>query len=339
MNPDEEVEFDLSPFAIVYKSGRVQRSGLTSRKSAGTDATTGVTTRDVVIDAGTGLAARQFLPKSVPESQKLPVLVYFHGGAYVAESAFSLRYTSYVNALVAAARVVAVSVEHRLAPEHPLPAAYDDAWAALRWTATSCVSPGPETEPWLADHGDPTRILVAGNSSGGNMAHNVVMRAGKEGLRGGARIGGMVLLHPLFLGKAPVPSEGTDSTETAERNWRLVCAGKYGLDHPFSNPLVMPPEEWAVLGCRRALVTAAELDPSRDRARMYVEALRRSAWGGEEAALYETEGEGHMYYFSKVARSNPVVAEKAAKEMAAVVSFIKRVTCTSTSDCNIRSTL
>ena len=321
---------------IVYKSGRVQRSGLTSRKSAGTDATTCVASKDVVIDAGTGLDARLFLPKSVPESQKLPVLVYFHGGAYVAESAFSARYTSYVNALVAAARVVAVSVEYRLAPEHPLPAAYDDAWAALRWTATSCVSAGPETEPWLADHGDLTRIFVAGNSSGGNMAHNVVMRAGKEGLRGGARV---ELLHPLFLGKAPVPSEGTDSTATAERNWRFVCAGNYGLDHPLSNPLVMPPEEWAVLGCRRALVTAAELDPSRDRARMYVEALRGSAWGGEEAVLYETEGEGHMYYFSKAARSNSVVPEKAAKEMAIVVSFIKRVTCTSPSDCNIRSTL
>ncbi|KAM3275753.1 hypothetical protein ACQJBY_044243 [Aegilops geniculata] len=232
MDPDEEIEFDLSPFAIVYKSGRVQRSGLTSRKSPGTDAATGVTSKDVVIDAGTGLAARLFLPKSVPESQKLPVIVYFHGGAYVAESAFSLRYTSYVNALVAAARVVAVSVEYRLAPEHPLPAAYDDAWAALRWTATSCVSAGLETEPWLADHGDPTRIFVAGNSSGGNMAHNVVMRAGQGGLRGGARVEGVVLLHPLFLGKAPVPSEGTGSTETAERNWRFVCAGKYGLDHP-----------------------------------------------------------------------------------------------------------
>ncbi|XP_037434727.1 tuliposide A-converting enzyme b3, amyloplastic-like [Triticum dicoccoides] len=337
MDPDEEVEFDLSPFAIVYKSGRVQRSGLTSRKSPGTDATTGVTSKDVVIDAGTGLAARLFLPKSVPESQKLPVLVYFHGGAYVAESAFSARYTSYVNALVAAARVVAVSVEYRLAPEHPLPAGYDDAWATLCWTAANCGSAG--LEPWLTHHGDPTRIIVAGNSSGGNMAHNVVMRAGKEGLRGGARVEGMVLLHPLFLGKAPVPSEGTDSTATAERNWRFVCAGNYGLDHPLSNPLVMPPEEWAVLGCRRALVTAAELDPSRDRARMYVEALRGSAWGGEEAVLYETEGEGHMYYFSKAARSNSVVPEKAAKEMAIVVSFIKRVTCTSPSDCNIRSTL
>uniref|UniRef100_A0ACD5Y8T1 Uncharacterized protein n=1 Tax=Avena sativa TaxID=4498 RepID=A0ACD5Y8T1_AVESA len=334
MDPDEEIEIDFSPFLIVYKGGRVQRFGSTSRKSAGTDATTGVTSKDAVIDAGTGLAARLFLPKGVSGSQKLPVLVYFHGGGFVSESAFSRRYTSYVNALVTAARVVAVSVEYRLAPEHPVPAAYDDAWAALCWTVASCVPGG--SEPWLADHGDSTRLFVAGSSSGGNVAHNVVMRAGKGG---GARIEGLVLLHPLFMGKAPVPSEGTDPAfpEIAQRNWRFVCAGKYGIDHPFINPLAMPPGEWAALGCRRALVTTAELDRARDRGRKYVEALWGSAWGGKEATLYETEGEDHLYYFQKRARSEPVMAEKAANEMAAVASFIKRGT--RASDCNIRSTL
>lgn len=249
------------------------------------------------------------------------------------QTAFSHRHTGYVNALVAAARVVAVSVEYRLAPEHPIPAAYDDAWAALCWAVASCVPGGAEL--WLANHGDATRIFVAGNSTGGNMAHNLVMRAGKEGLRGGARIEGMVLLHPLFGGKVPLPSEDPMQAERFERNWRFVCAGKYGVDHPFFNPLVMLPEEWAMLGCRRVLVTAAELDVVRDRARKYVEALRGSAWGGEEAVLYETEGEDHLYYLLKDAKSNSAVAEKAAKEMAVVVHFIKR----STSFCNIRSTL
>lgn len=340
MDPDEEIEIDFSPFLILYKSGRVQRLGSASRKSAGTDATTGVTSKDMVIDAGTGLAARLFLPEGVPGSQRLPVLVYFHGGGFVSGSAFAPRYTTYVNALVAAARVVAVSVEYRLAPEHPVPAAYDDAWAALRWAAASCVSGSGGPEPWLADHGDSTRLFVAGSSSGGNVAHNVAMRAGKEGFGARIEVEGMVLLHPLFMGKAPVPSEGADPAlaERSERIWRFLCAGKYGIDHPFSNPLAMPPEAWAALGCRRVLVTTAELDRARDRGRKYVEALRGSAWGGEEAALYETEGEGHLYYFQKHARSDPVVAEKAAKEMAAVASFIRRGTCAS-EDCNMRSTL
>ena len=249
MDPDEEIEIDISPFLILYKSGRVHRFSTTSRKSAGTDAITGVTSKDVIIDATNGLAARLFLPKGVSASQKLPVLVYIHGGGFVSESAFSLKYTGYVNALAAAAHAVVVSVEYRLALEHPIPAAYDDAWAALCWTARCCVSGG--SEPWLADHGDSTRLFVVGSSSGGNVTHNVVMRAGKRGFHGGAQIEGMLLLHPVFMGKIPVPSEATHPTylERSESIWRFLCAGKYELDHPFSNPLVMPPEEWAALVC------------------------------------------------------------------------------------------
>jgi acetyl esterase/lipase len=320
MDPDTEVDFDFSPFVVRYKSGRVHRLMGSSRVDAGVDAATGVTCKDVTIDADAGLAARLYLPDGVPSSKKLPVLVYFHGGAFVVHSAFSGVHNRFLNALVAAAGVVAVSVDYRLAPEHPLPAAYDDAWAALRWTLANCASAGPE--PWLAEHGDAARVFVAGDSAGANIAHNVVIKAGGvDGLPGGARIEGMVLLHPFFRGKDLLPSEGTDPRflQRVERTWDFVCAGRYGIDHPFFNPLVMPAEEWATLGCRRALVTVGELDTMRDRGRRYVETLRGSAWGGQEALLYETDGEGHVYFLQKSGWG-----DKAEKEMDAVVSFIKR---------------
>ncbi|KAL6859095.1 hypothetical protein ACP4OV_018097 [Aristida adscensionis] len=330
MDPDAEVDFDLSPFLIRYKSGRVRRLMGTSRVGAGTDAATGVTTKDVVVDAG--LAARLFVPKGVlGTAARLPVLVYFHGGAFAVHSAFSAVHSRFLNALVAAAGVVAVSVDYRLAPEHPLPAAYDDAWAALGWVVESCAAsaaevsrPGPEPEPWLAAHGDAARLFVAGDSAGGNIAHNVATRAGRSGLPGGARIEGMVLLHPYFRGRELLPSEGTDPEllQRAERIWRFVCAGKYGLDHSFVDPLATPAAEWAVLGCRRALVTVAGLDTLRDRGRRYIEALRGSAWAGEEAVVYETEGEGHVYFLDEAGGGGG--GDKAAREMAAVVSFIKR---------------
>ncbi|KAF0908548.1 hypothetical protein E2562_026336 [Oryza meyeriana var. granulata] len=98
-----------------------------------------------------------------------------------------------------------------------------------------------------------------------------------------------------------------------------MCAGRYGIDHPSINPLAAPAKEWAMLGCRRALVTVAELDTMRDRARLYVETLRGSAWGGEEAALYETSGGGHVYLLEDGAGG-----DKAKAELDAVVSFIKR---------------
>ncbi|KAM0822367.1 hypothetical protein ACQ4PT_071538 [Festuca glaucescens] len=178
----------------------------------------------------------------------------------------------------------------------------DDAWAALRWTLASCASDsaGQDQEPWLAEHGDAARLFVAGDSAGANIAHSVAMKAW---LPGGARIEGMALLHPFFRGKDLLPSEGADPrfAQRVERTWGFVCAGRYGTDHPLINPLAMPAEEWATLGCRRALVTVAELDTLRDRGRRYVKTLRGSAWGGEEAVLYETDGEGHVYFLENSA--------------------------------------
>jgi acetyl esterase/lipase len=90
MDPDAEVDFDFSPFLIRYKSGRVHRLMGTSRVGAGADAATGVTSRDVAIDAATGLAARLYIPSDVlGKTEKLPLLVYFHGGAFSVHSPFS----------------------------------------------------------------------------------------------------------------------------------------------------------------------------------------------------------------------------------------------------------
>ena len=100
----------------------------------------------VVVDQGTGLAVRLYRPSS--RRGRLPVLLYFHGGAFVIMTPFEPKYHDYLNALVARARVVAVSVDYRLAPEHPLPAAYDASWAALNWAARNAAA---ETEPSIRD--------------------------------------------------------------------------------------------------------------------------------------------------------------------------------------------
>ncbi|KAF6991652.1 hypothetical protein CFC21_008715, partial [Triticum aestivum] len=75
-----------------------------------------------------------------------------------------------------------VSVDYHLSLEHPLPTAYDDAWTALRWVLRSARF---GTEPWLSRRTDLTRLLLVGDSAGGNIAHNMAMRTGREGLDGG----------------------------------------------------------------------------------------------------------------------------------------------------------
>uniref|UniRef100_A0A0E0L9A8 Alpha/beta hydrolase fold-3 domain-containing protein n=1 Tax=Oryza punctata TaxID=4537 RepID=A0A0E0L9A8_ORYPU len=153
---DAEVDFEFFPIIRRYKSGRVERFMNIPPLPAGTDPATGVTSKDVVVDPAIGLWARLFLPPGAgagTSQGKLPVVVYYHGGAYVVGSAADPFTHSYLNGLVAEAGVLAVALEYRLAPEHHLPAAYDDSWEGLRWVA-SHANGGGGAEPWLLDHGD-----------------------------------------------------------------------------------------------------------------------------------------------------------------------------------------
>ncbi|XP_037478439.1 probable carboxylesterase 13 [Triticum dicoccoides] len=321
---DGDVDFFFFPFLVRYKSGRVQRFVGTDTVPASVDPATGVASKDVAIDAAAGLAVRLYLPSlgngtRSGRGDRLPLVVFYHGGGFVTESAFSPTYQRYLNALASKAGALVVSVDYHLSPEHPLPAAYDDAWAALRRVLRSARS-GSGAEPWLSRRADLTRLLLAGDSAGGtggNIAHNMAMRAGREGLDGGAAVQGIALLDPYFWGKRPVPSETRDPAERRlnDRIWSFVCAGRYGPDDPVVNPVAMARDEWRRLGCARVLVTVARLDVLSARGRAYVEELRASGWGGE-VRLYETPGENHVYFLLQPD------GEKAAKEMDAVVAFI-----------------
>ncbi|CAM0951715.1 unnamed protein product [Alopecurus aequalis] len=313
------VKFDFSPFLIEYKSGVVKRLMGTDRVAAAADALTGVTSRDVTIDPATGVSARIYLP-SFRSATKVPVLVYFHGGAFVVESAFNPIYHAYLNTLAAKAGVVAVSVNYRLAPENPLPAAYEDSWAALKWVLANAAAPGSSTtDQWLSQYGDLSRLFLAGDSAGGNIAHNLALRAGEEGLDGGAKIKGVALLDPYFQGRSAVGAQAMDPAylQSAARTWSFICAGKYPIDHPYANPLTLPAASWQHLGCSRVLVTVSGQDRLNPWQRAYYSTLKSSGWPGQ-AELYETPGEGHVYFLTKL--STP----QAQAEMATLVAFINR---------------
>jgi acetyl esterase/lipase len=315
----DPVKFDFTPFLIQYRSGRVQRLMGTSVVPATTlDPRTGVASRDVVVDHATGLAARIYLPPAGPRRHhphgggagkrpRLPVLLYFHGGAFVVESAFGPAYHHYLNALAARAGVVAVSVNYRLAPEHPLPAAYDDSWAALRWVLANARRGG---DPWLSRRADASRLFLAGDSAGGNIAHNLAMRAGQQ-LHldaGPSTIRGVALLDPYFLG-------GRYVGPTAARSWGFICAGRYGPDHPYVNPTALPASAWRRVPTSRVLVTVSGNDGLGPWQRAYVDAVRGSGWGGE-ARLYVTPGEGHCFFL------NDLDSPKAAMHMATLAAFV-----------------
>ncbi len=111
-----------------------------------------------------------------------PVLVYYHGGGFAAGSIQS--HENVARHLARDAGAVVVSVEYHRSPEHPFPAAFDDAYTAVQWAETNADS----------FNGDASRLIVAGDSAGGNLAAAVSLKARDEN---GPRIGLQVLLYAV----------------------------------------------------------------------------------------------------------------------------------------------
>ncbi|KAK4390583.1 putative carboxylesterase 13 [Sesamum angolense] len=318
---DNELDLDLSPFFRVYKNGRVERLAGTESLPAGVDPQTGVTSKDVTdIVPGTEVYVRIFLPKLSKSSntQKLPLLIYIHGGAFCLFSPDSALFHNYLNVLVAESQVAAVSVHYRRAPEHPLPVAYDDSWAAVQWVASHRSGDGPEA--LLNQHADFRRVFLAGDSAGGNIAHNLAMRAGSADSRLNLEILGIVLVDPYFWGSDPVNSELLNPVMKAlgDRLWPVVCPSCPDYDDPKINPVAGGGPSLTGLGCRRVLVTVSEKDFLRDRGRLYFEALSRSGWAGI-AEIHETEGEGHCFHIDR-----DMDHEKAKERMRRIADFFNR---------------
>ncbi|XP_062233960.1 tuliposide A-converting enzyme 1, chloroplastic-like [Phragmites australis] len=319
MDPDDKVLHDFLPFIRQYKSGRVVRCLNTETVPAGTDtASTSVSSKDVVINTSSGIWVRIYLPAfpAGGRRDKLPVVVYYHGGAFVVGSTAQQPTHLYLNSLAADANVLIVSTEYRLAPEHPLPTAYEDSWEGLKWVASHATGEG--SEPWLAEHGDLSRVFLVGVSAGGNIAHNVAVRAGAHRL--GVDIKGMLVVHPLFNREAGIGGEASvDRARKAKSDafWRFRCPGTPGLDDPLCNPFSEAAGGSAArIACGRVLVCVAEKDVLRDAGVWYYDSLRASGYRGE-VELLESVGEGHVFHYT-----NPG-CEQARVLHARVVSFLR----------------
>ncbi|KAJ8763384.1 hypothetical protein K2173_002267 [Erythroxylum novogranatense] len=313
---DSELLVDFSPFFQIYKDGRINRiDGI--KLEPPLDPDDGVRSKDVVyslelnlssIKPHKNLTCRVHIPENTTPGHKLPLLVYFHGGAFCMESPFTHTYYKYHKSLVKAANVVAVAVEYRLVPEHPLPAAYDDCWTALKWLASHFNGSGPEE--WLNAYADFGKVFFAGDSAGGNIAHQMAIRFGQEKLVG-VDLKGIALIHPYFWGKDPIGNESKDPEGKAimEKIWYYVHPTTTGLDDPLINPIADP--NLASLGCSRVFIFAAEKDVMRDRAWLYYEELKKCGWEGS-VEIMESKGEVHTFHLYIDCENTKIMLEKFA---------------------------
>ncbi|XP_006355549.1 2-hydroxyisoflavanone dehydratase-like [Solanum tuberosum] len=315
---NNDVVTDFFPYYRLYKDGRVERfyelAGIHEVPPSLEDPATGVSSKDVSISAH--VSARLYLPKNTAPNQKLPVLVYYHGGGLVLGSAFFKTEHCYLNYLVSESNCIAISVNYRLAPEHDIPTIYQDCWDALQWVASHSVSDTINKDPWIENHGDFNRVFVGGDSAGGNIVYNMIMRAGREKLIGDVKLLGAILAFPYLM----IPSIENYDKGLSYKLWNTICPlSERGNDSPMVNPVSKKCPSLSTLGCSRLFVCTGEKDElvPGEVATKFAEAVKKSGWKGEiESILFE--GEGHCFQCE-----NPQ-AEKSKDLIKRIVSFIQR---------------
>lgn len=275
----KEIAFEMSPYFRIFTDGTIERSGRSVSTPTSDDPSNVVRSKDVVIDSDSGISVRIFAPRHHNPPQKIPLVVYIHGGAFCLGSASSLPFHRFVSDFVEKGNVIAVSVDYRLATENPLPIPFDDSWSAFQWIASHADGKGPDA--WLNDYADFRRVFIGGESAGANIANDVAIRAGVHQFHG-VEIVGLYLLHPFFGGKEE------------DKLYKILCPSSSGRDDdPRLNPAVDP--RIRQMAGRRVIFFLAEKDSLRDRGRAYYEGLKKSEWSGE-VEIMETQGEGHCFH-------------------------------------------
>ncbi len=222
-------------------------------------------------------------------------VVYVHGGGFVAGDLDSedVRCVRFANE----AGCVVVSVEYRLAPEHRFPAALNDCYAALCWTASSAVALGV----------DPDRIGLAGASSGGNLAAATALLARD---RGEPAVAFQCLVYPTLDDRMQTVSVRFVGTPLVDGSDVARCWEYYlGADRAEVSPYAAPGRADDLTGLPPTYVMTAELDPLRDDGLRYAMRLLEA---GVSVELHQFAGAFHAFDLFPTAVSQRALDEQVA---------------------------
>ena len=245
------------------------------------------------------IPVRVYWPREPRMAAPLPVLLWLHGGGWVVGSLQS--YDAVCRVLTNLADCIVVSVDYRLAPEHPFPAAPDDCAAAWRWLQANATTLG----------GDPDRLAIGGDSAGGNLTAATALAARDAG---GTQPVCQLLIYPATAPAPDSPSHRAfaEGYLLTRRNvlwfYAHYTAGRDLSADPRFAPLVAPD----LSRLPPALVLVAEHDPLRDEGIAYAERLMQA---GNRVDLAYYEGQVHGF----LSLSGAVHAGRQALRQAAFV--------------------
>jgi acetyl esterase/lipase len=267
---------------------------------------------DFHIDGPAGpIPIRVYWPDDGAGTATHPVTMFFHGGGFALGDLDTHDATARDHAVGAAS--VVVSVDYRLAPEHPYPAAVEDAWAATRWVADHAGEFGA----------DSSRFAVAGDSAGGNLAA-VVAQLARDAARSGdgPEVAFQLLWYPATMWDTSLPSFAENADAPVLDGDAMAAFTHWYAGHldPADPPATLAPGRAGDLsGLPPAYVAVAGHDPLRDDGVRYAELL--AAAGGEvELHNAETLVHGYLGYVGVV----PTATAASARGLAALRAALHR---------------
>ncbi|ORA26286.1 alpha/beta hydrolase [Mycobacterium aquaticum] len=233
-----------------------------------------------------------------------PVIYHIHGGGMVAGTRHMAldAFVPYVRDLGA----VVTSIEYRLAPEHPYPAAVEDCYAGLCWLAENAASVGA----------DPARVMIAGASAGGGLAAATALIARDRGF---PALTHQILLSPMLDDRLETPSsrmlasEGLWDSSESEFGWTSLLGERRGAAHV--SPYAAPARATDLAALPRTFIDVGSVDGFRDEALIYAMRLSQA---GVPVDCHLWDGGFHAFY---------LIAPQAALSQAAVAArdeFLRR---------------
>ncbi|WOG87996.1 hypothetical protein DCAR_0207229 [Daucus carota subsp. sativus] len=331
MAQEKKIVEEVSGWLRVYDDGSIDRtwtgqsevSFMAEPAMSRENYVDGVAVKD--IDTESGLRVRIYLPeKSDTDSEALPIILHFHGGGFCISEANWFMYYAVYTRLARISGSIIVSVYLPRAPEHRLPAACDESYSALLWLRS--LARGNMHEPWLSAHADFTRVFLIGDSSGGNLVHEVLAHAGAEDLSP-LRVAGAIPVHPGFVRATRSKSELEQpqspflTLDMLDKFLNLALPIGSTKDHPITCPMGDAAPPIGSLKMPPMMLCVAETDLFMDREMEYYEAVKKAR---KDVELFLSAGVSHCFYLNKIAVDlDPLTSTRTEELIAAITEFIK----------------